>query len=440
MRQNFLGRERLTKPQPQSRLAKLGFLVVGFFSPQAIFGLAAEFRSLSLQTLVQPSTIFLKEDQIIKFALHGFVEFRTLDELFTHIDKEVGRWQFSTPGEREAFAANLLRRGMQSRVISMQYEKPLEILLTHTRQQLSDAVTQVRTASAPLIFKGSHWHLTSEAYRTNFLQMQDHWKSSLNCWSAAPSIPARVLSNWYIIDEGITLFGARYDSTEHFWQAVKYHPEVRLADLLKLLDVLDRVPWTPWLGKLTGNQGIYQQHTYALEFLRSNLDPKRRKWFRREVAQMIAGGNSSARQVQQRDDTRSGGIRFSALQEKVLWGDLADVFHLIYFFTGSDSGHLEFEGMKQLREALVRYHFDAIYLEGYGTGKVGFISPEFRQLMLEIWKVKYLEMKRFGDVIRSTKGVYLDHFLNDGDSPDIPIPIYVGFLNQIREMALQQKP
>jgi hypothetical protein len=36
--------------------------------------------------------------------------------------------------------------------------------------------------------------------------------------------------------------------------------------------------------------------------------------------------------------------------------------------------------------------------------------------------------------------VYLDHFLNDGDSPDIPIPIYVGYLNQIREMSLKLKP
>jgi hypothetical protein len=416
------------------------FLFMGLFLLQTVFGMAAESQRLTLQTLVQPSTVIVKEGQIVKFALHGFVEFQTLDELFAHIDKEVGRRQFSTSGEREAFAANLLRRGMQSRLISMQYEKPLEILLTHTHQQLTDAVTQVRTASAPLIFKGSHWQLTAEAYRANFLQMQDHWKSSLNCWSAAATIPARVLSNWYVIDEGITLFGARYDSTEHFWQAVKYHPEVRLADLVKLLDAMDRVPWTPWLEKLTGNQEFYLQHTYALEFLRSNLDPKRREGFRRELAEMITGGNALARQLQQRDETRSGGIRFSALQEKVLWGDLADIFHLIFFFTGSNSHLLEFEGMKQLREALVRYHFDAIYLEGYGTGKVGFISPEFRQLMLEIWKVKYLEMKRFGDVIRSTKGVYLDHFLNDGDSPDIPIPIYVGFLNQIREMALQQKP
>ena len=32
---------------------------------------------------------------------------------------------------------------------------------------------------------------------------------------------------------------------------------------------------------------------------------------------------------------------------------------------------------------------------------MGFISEEFRSLMLEIWKVKYLQMARFGEVIRS---------------------------------------
>ena len=58
--------------------------------------------------------------------------------------------------------------------------------------------------------------------------------------------------------------------------------------------------------------------------------------------------------------------------------------------------------------------------------------------MLEIWKVKYLHMPRFGDVIRSTVGRRLDHFLDDGDSPDIPIPVYVNQLNRIRGLALAQ--
>ena len=72
---------------------------------------------------------------------------------------------------------------------------------------------------------------------------------------------------------------------------------------------------------------------------------------------------------------------------------------------------------------------------------MGFISPEFRALMLEIWRTKFLEMARFGEVIRMVpRTVKLDHFLNDGDSPDIPIPVYVGYLNEIRELALATKP
>jgi hypothetical protein len=56
--------------------------------------------------------------------------------------------------------------------------------------------------------------------------------------------------------------------------------------------------------------------------------------------------------------------------------------------------------------------------------------------MLEIWKVKYLEMPRFREVIRLIPlDIRLEHFLNDGESPDIPIPVYVGYLNQIRDLA-----
>ena len=65
---------------------------------------------------------------------------------------------------------------------------------------------------------------------------------------------------------------------------------------------------------------------------------------------------------------------------------------------------------------------------------MGFISDEFRSLMLEIWRVKYLQMARFRDVISSIPlEIRLEDFLNDGDSPDIPIPVYVGYLNQIRD-------
>jgi hypothetical protein len=132
-----------------------------------------------------------------------------------------------------------------------------------------------------------------------------------------------------------------------------------------------------------------------------------------------------ARWIQQR-----GGkpFRFSAYEEKVLWGDLADLFHLVYTFSPPED---------PIRKTLADRHFDAVYL---GESRMGFISEEFRSLMLEIWKVKYLQMPRFREVISSIPNeVRLSHFLNDGDSPDIPIQVYVGYLNQIRDLARAQR-
>jgi hypothetical protein len=45
-------------------------------------------------------------------------------------------------------------------------------------------------------------------------------------------------------------------------------------------------------------------------------------------------------------------------------------------------------------------------------------------------------MARFREIIAAIPlEIQLTHFLNDGDSPDIPIPVYVGYLNQIRTLA-----
>jgi hypothetical protein len=89
-----------------------------------------------------------------------------------------------------------------------------------------------------------------------------------------------------------------------------------------------------------------------------------------------------------------------------------------------------------LRTALAEKHFDGIYL---GARKMAFVSEEFRSLMLEIWRTKYLKLARFREVIASIPmEIRLEHFLNDGDSPDIPIPVYVGYLNRIRELARAQ--
>jgi hypothetical protein len=366
---------------------------------------------VSLQALVTPSTTIVKDGRPVKFALYGFIEFKSLAELLPYIESQTQRW--NVPGglddvQRRRLADELLRRGIESRVISMEDERPLETLITHTGEELREALARVKEPVPP-------------GYREAFLAVQEKWKHSLNCWSASPSIPGRVLSNWYPIEEGIQLYGATYDSTEHFWQAVKYHPDVTVADLTELLGVLEQKDWAPWLARLDGDPKIYLPNAYTVEFLRHNLARERLQWFRDELGRHALSASDHARVVQQRG---AAPFRFNAFEEKVLWGDLADVLHLVYTFSLSDD---------PIRKALRVRHFDAVYL---GDRRMGFISEEFRSLMLEIWRVKYLKMARFREVISSIPmEIRLSHFLNDGDSPDIPIPVYVGYLNQIRELA-----
>ena len=368
---------------------------------------------ISLQATVTPSTVILKDGHTVTFAVHGFIEFKSLSELFPYIESQSLRWKnrsdFGEP-QRQLLARELLRRGIESRVISMADERPLEALMTHTGEELRQALARVKEPVPP-------------GYAEAFLEVQEKWKHAVNCWSAAPSIPARVLSNWYPIEEGIQLYGATYDSTEHFWQAAKYHPEVKLADLTDLLTLFQREDWSRWLARLDDDPKIYLPNAYAVEFLRHNLTPERLQWFRNELGGHGLEAGDHARLVQQR---HSVPFRFSAFEEKVLWGDLADLFHLVYVFSPPGS---------PLRGMLAERHFDAVYL---GERKMGFISEDFRSLMLEIWRVKYLQTPRFREVISSIpKAIRLEHFLNDGDSPDIPIPIYVGYLNEMRELALQ---
>jgi hypothetical protein len=368
-------------------------------------------QNLSLQSLVTPSTVIRKDGVPLRFAVHGFIEFSSLAELLPYIQSQTGRWpgsgRFDDAGRRK-LGQELLRRGIESRVVSMADERPLETLITHTRAELEQALAQVKEPVPP-------------GYAEAFLAVQEKWKHSLNCWSASPSIPGRVLSNWYPIEEGIHLYGETYDSTEHFWQSVKYHPDITVGDLTDLLDAMEKIDWSSWLGRLDDNPQIYLANAYAVEFLRHNLARERLEWFRQELTRAKASPDEHPRLIQQRG---SAGLRFSAFEEKVLWGDLADLFHLVYTFSQP-----EFPFRKQL----AKDHFDAVYLEGR---RMGFISEEFRSLMHTIWKVKFLEMPRFREVIRSIPvEIRLSHFLNDGDSPDIPIPVYVGYLNRIREMA-----
>jgi hypothetical protein len=379
-----------------------------------LVGASSQAQILSLDALVTPSTTIVKDGHVVSFAVHGFIEFKSLAELFSYTDSQTRRWSGSgglDVARRRELARDLLRRGIESRVVSMVDERPLETLITHTSQELRDAIARVKEPVPP-------------GYSEAFQAVQQKWKHALNCWSASPSIAGRVLSNWYPIEEGIELYGATYDSTEHFWQAVKYHPDVTVADLIELLGVLEQKDLNSWLARLDGDPGVYLPNAYAVEFLRHNLAKDRLHWFRDELARHDLHAGDRARTAQQRGAIS---FRFSAFEEKVLWGDLADVFHLVYAFSPPDD---------PVRKEMASRHFDAIYL---GDRRMGFISDEFRSLMLEIWRVKYLKIARLNEVIRSIPmEIRLEHFLNDGDSPDIPIPVYVEYLNQIRQLARQK--
>ncbi len=190
----------------------------------AVVSGSATAEPISLRALVTPSTVIVKKDgQSLKFALHGFIEFQSVAEMFPYIDSQARRWNKSdgrnglNEDQIQQLTGDLLRQGIESRVISMEDERPLETLITHTREELQLSLKQLKEP-------------VPAGYAEAFLAVQEKWKHSLNCWSAAPSIPARVLSNWYPIEEGIQLYGATYDSTEHFWQAVKYHPDVTLSE------------------------------------------------------------------------------------------------------------------------------------------------------------------------------------------------------------------
>lgn len=376
---------------------------------------------VSLQALVTPSTIILKDGHPVTFAVHGFIEFKSLAELFPYIESQTKRW--NVPGgltyeAQRQLVEDLLRRGIESRVVSMEDERPLETLVTHTHEELKESLARLKEP-------------VPAGYADAFFAVQEKWKHSLNCWSATQSIPGRVLSNWYPIEEGIVLYGATYDSTEHFWQSVKYQPDVTVADLTELLSVFEQRDWGPWLARLDSDARIYLPNTYAVEFLRHNLARERLEWFRAELRRQNVSATDHVRAIQQRGATP---FRFSAFEEKVLWGDLADLFHLVYTFSPSED---------PIRKTLADRHFDAVYLSDrelgdrrLGDRKLAFISEDFRSIMLEIWRVKYLKMARFREVISSIPmEIRLSHFLNDGDSPDIPIPVYVEYLNQIRELA-----
>ena len=104
-------------------------------------------QELTLQAMVTPSTVVMKEGRPVPFALHGFIEFNSMAELFPYVESQTHRWKGRSDfgeSQRQVLAHELLRRGVESRIVSMADERPLELLLTHTREELRQALALVK--------------------------------------------------------------------------------------------------------------------------------------------------------------------------------------------------------------------------------------------------------------------------------------------------------
>ncbi len=94
--------------------------------------------------------------------------------------------------------------------------------------------------------------------------------------------------------------------------------------------MLEGRDWGAWVKRLDDDPKIYLPNTYAVEFLRYNLRAERLKWFAEELGRHGLKPGDRARFAQQRGEIA---FRFSAFEEKSLWGDLADLLHLVYVFS-----------------------------------------------------------------------------------------------------------
>src|SRR5579864_8205845 len=70
-------------------------------------------QELSLQAVVTPSTVIVKNGEPVPFAVHGFIEFKSLAELFPYVEAQTQRWNGKiSEEERRQLARRLLREGV----------------------------------------------------------------------------------------------------------------------------------------------------------------------------------------------------------------------------------------------------------------------------------------------------------------------------------------
>src|SRR5260370_20215341 len=106
-----LVKESTTKIQAGGSLMLAAALIVLSASSH----LCAE--AVSLQALVTPYTTIVKDGRPVTFALYGFIEFKSLAELFPYIASQTRRW--NVPGglddeQRRRLAGGMARRGGES--------------------------------------------------------------------------------------------------------------------------------------------------------------------------------------------------------------------------------------------------------------------------------------------------------------------------------------
>lgn len=120
-----------------------------------------------------PSTVIFKDGHPVTYSIHAFIEFKSLHDTFPYIESQSQRWRGSAildaaPGQR--LGRQLLHEAIESRVVSMRDERPLELLVTHTTQKGKLALAMT---NEPF----------STGYEEGFLNVQEKWKRTLNCWS-----------------------------------------------------------------------------------------------------------------------------------------------------------------------------------------------------------------------------------------------------------------
>src|SRR5882724_13102657 len=82
-------------------------LVIAVVAIAVILRAPLRAEQLSLQAIVTPTTTILKDGRPLTFAVHGFIEFKSLAELFPYIDSQTKRWNGRLDARSEEHTSEL---------------------------------------------------------------------------------------------------------------------------------------------------------------------------------------------------------------------------------------------------------------------------------------------------------------------------------------------